>query len=105
MAGKKSRTSRVSKGGRQSANVAHEAKRQEKFAAKRANGTAYEYKPNPYKAGTKEWAREKALRAEKAKSSKDSISIWRSTMAKLENEIKAQHEKAKLAKENKKKKN
>ena len=46
MAGKKSRTSRVSKGGRQSANVAHEAKRQEKFAAKRANGTAYEYTDN-----------------------------------------------------------
>lgn len=45
------------------------------------------------------------MRAEKAKSSKDSISIWRSTMAKLENELKAQQEKAKLAKENKKKKN
>ena len=103
MGRQKSRTSKVSNGGRQKANVAHEAKRQAKFAAKRENGTNYVYKPNPYKPGTVEWAREKAKRAEKAKSSKSSLARWTSIMDKLENELTKKCEQKKTRIQGKKK--
>lgn len=78
---------KVSNGGRQRANVAHAAKRQAKFAAKRENGTAYEYKPNPYEKGTYEWRRERAERAEKNISHKTHYAKMRSIFAKLDNQI------------------
>ena len=68
MGKKKSRTSKTSNGGRQKANVAHEEKRQAKFAAKREAGTNYVYKSNPYEHGTVKWAVEKAKRAIKTES-------------------------------------
>lgn len=102
MAGQKRRTSRVSKGGRQRANLAKNEKRMKKFAAKRENGTAYEYKPNPYKKGSVEYIAERAKRAEKAKSSKLDIAQWDSTMSKLDNWIAAEKEKAAKAKSKKK---
>lgn len=81
----KGRTSRVSKGGRQKANVNQEKKRQEKFAAKREAGKAYEYKKNPYKPGSKEFLTEQAIRADKTRSSKLPLARLTSIFAKLEN--------------------
>lgn len=92
MGKKKTRTSRVSMGGRQKANVAREAKRQAKFAEKRENGTAYEYKPIPFKKGTKAYNEEKLIRAEKSKSSKLPIARLKSIFAKLNNELEEKEE-------------
>lgn len=95
MAKKKSRTSRASLGGRQKANLAHEAKRQEKFAKKRENGTAYIYKPNPYKEGSQEYLHEQLERQEKNKSSKLPYAQLKSFFAKLEYELAQEKLKAK----------
>ena len=87
MAKKKSRTDKVSMGGRQKAHVAQETKRQAKFAAKRESGNAYEYKPNPYKKGTGNWRIEAATRAAKTQSSKLPLARLTSIFAKLDNQL------------------
>lgn len=88
MGKQRSRASRVSNGGRQKANVAHEAKRQARFAKRREAGTAYQWKPNPYKKGTKAWHDEETIRKEKRWSnSRSDIAIFRSIMAKLDNKL------------------
>lgn len=97
MAKKKSRSSRVSMGGRQRSNVAHEKKRQEKFAKKREQGNAYKYKKNPYKEGTAEYEHERLVREEKNRSSKLPYARLQSVFAKLDNWLNEQtiREKAK----------
>lgn len=95
MAKKKSRASKVSMGGRQKRNVAREEKRQARFAAKREAGKAYEYKPISAKPGSKAWKEEKAIRAEKAKSSKLPYARIKSAFAKLDNEMAKRQEAAK----------
>ena len=77
----------ISGGGRQSANVRHEQKRQKKFAAKRGTDKEYKYVPNPYKKGTVEYNREAMDRAEKAKSSKLPYARLESIFAKLDNRL------------------
>ena len=101
---KSSGTSKVSMGGRQKANLAHEAKRQEKFKAKRESGKAYEYKSNPYNKKTdyEAWHDEDLKRKEKAKSSKLPYAQLTSIFAKLNNELKKEELAAK-AKEAKRK--
>lgn len=103
MAKQKSRQSRMSKGGRQKANVAHERKRQEKFAAKRETGEAYKYQPNPYKKGTEEYREEEYQRSLKRKSSKLPYARLTSIFAKLDNALaeEAIKEKEKNAKKSK----
>lgn len=88
MAGKKSKSSGVlSSGKMKEIRKAREAKRQAKFAAKREAGKAYEYKPNPFKKGTPEYAEEKLARQEKAKSSKCEFAWYKNQFAKLDNKL------------------
>lgn len=95
------RASRTSHGGRQKANLAYEAKRQAKFAAKRANGTAYEYKPIAAEKGSSEWYAERAERARKNVNHRTDIAIFTSIMAKLKNRLKAEEQAAKKNKASK----
>lgn len=102
MGKQKSRSSRVSNGGRTKANKAQEAKRQAKFAAKREAGNAYKYEPIKAKKGTRAWYAEKLERAEKAKSSRLPYARLTSIFAKLNNEIAKEKEAAVKAKSVKK---
>lgn len=95
MGKQKSRSSRTSHGGRQKSNLAHEQKRQAKFAAKRGTDKEYKYKKNPYNPGTKEYEEERLARIEKAKSSRLPYARWRSIFAKLDNLIAEQEQKLK----------
>lgn len=92
MAKKKSRTSRISNGGRQKANVAHEESRQARFARRKEAGKEYKYRPNPYdkKANYEEWHDEDIKRKEKAKSSKLPYARLQSIFRKLDNELNKQ---------------
>jgi len=90
MAGKKSKRSGViSNGGRQKANVQHEANRQARFARRKEAGKEYRYTRNPYDKKTQyeEWHEEDCIRKEKAKSSKLPLARWTSIMAKLDNQL------------------
>lgn len=100
MSKQKSRASRVSLGGRQKSNVAHEQKRQERFKKKREEGRSYEYKKNPYKEGTAEYEHERLVREEKNRSSRLPYARLDSLFAKLDNWLAKQNE---LAKKNEKK--
>ena len=96
---KSSSTTKVSNGGRQKANLAHEAKRQAYFAKKREEGRAYQYKKNPYdpKTQPEEWATEQFLRLEKAKSHKLPYAQLKSFFAKLDNYLADEEKKRKEA--------
>ena len=89
MAKQKSKTGKISNGGRQEANLRKEAKRQAKFSAKREAGKAYEYKANPYKKGSRDWKREKRAREEKRIASMRKLPLARLTsiFAKLDNRM------------------
>lgn len=104
MGKQKSRSSRVSNGGRTKANKAQEAKRQAKFAAKREAGNVYKYEPIKAKKGSVEYIIAKAERVEKAKSSKLPYARLTSIFAKLDNQIAAEKERAMKAKAAKKEK-
>ena len=104
MGKKKSRTSRVSSGKMAKIRKARAEKREAKFAAKREAGLAYEYKKNPFKEGSKEWAREKMERANKTHGSKCEYAKFESIMRKLDNYLEADAAKAAVAR-NKEKKN
>ena len=107
MGKKKSRTSRASSGKMAKIRKARAEKREAKFAAKREAGLAYEYKKNPFKEGSKEWAREKMERANKTHGSKCEYAKFESIMQKLDNYLEAEKEKiaaAKAEEEKKKKK-
>lgn len=95
----KGTSGKLSNGGRQQANLNHEAKRQTKFKAKREAGKAYEYKPNPFKKGTEEYFEESRNRAAKNVDHKTPVARWTSVMAKLDNEL---NKKARLMKEGRK---
>ena len=101
---KKSRTSRVSSGKMAKIRKARAEKREAKFAAKREAGLAYEYKKNPFKKGSNEWAREKMERANKTHGSKCEYAKFESIMRKLDNYLEAEAAKAAVAR-NKEKKN
>lgn len=61
-------------------------KRMAKFAKRREEGKAYEYKPNPYKEGSKEYIVEQNERLAKSKKwHKLPLSQFDSVMAKLDN--------------------
>jgi len=75
-------------------------KRMKKFAKRREEGKAYEYKPNPYKEGTEEYILEDNKRASKT-SSRLPISKFESAMAKLDNQIKKEKEAKKVFKSKK----
>lgn len=83
----KSRKSRMSSGNKAAQNRAKEERRQTKFAKKREEGNAYEYKPIPYAKGTVEYAHEKLERAEKTISKKTPFARFTSLMRKLENQL------------------
>ena len=104
MGKKKSRTSRVSSGKMAKISKARAEKREAKFAAQREAGLAYEYKKNPFKEGSKEWAREKMERANKTHGSKCEYAKFESIMRKLDNYLEAEAAKAAVAR-NKEKKN
>lgn len=104
MGKQKSRSSRVSNGGRQKANVSHEEARQARFARRREAGKIYQWKPNPYKKGSEEWLEEEHKREENRKSSKLKIAQLDSIFAKLKNDLakKALEDKEKKARKNNK---
>ena len=72
-------------------------KRKAKFAKRREEGKAYEYKPNPYKEGTNEYNRETLQRFDKTQNKKTEFQRWRSIFAKLDNEIELEKKAAKAA--------
>ena len=96
MGKKKSRTSRASSG--------KMAKIRKARAEKREAGLAYEYKKNPFKKGSKEWAREKMERANKTHGSKTDYAKFVSIMRKLDNYLETEKEKIAAAKAEEKKK-
>ena len=104
MGKKKSRTSRVSSGKMAKIRKARAEKREAKFAAKREAGLAYKYKKNPFKKGSKEWAREKMERANKTHGSKCEYAKFESIMRKLDNYLETEAAEAAVAR-NKEKKN
>jgi len=67
-------------------------KRIARFAQRREDGKAYEYKPNPYdpKTQARQYFEEERLRAEKNVDHRDAVSRWRSIMRKLNNQIAAE---------------
>lgn len=89
MAKKRSRASRISDGGRQKRNVAHEEVRQARFARRKEAGKEYHYKKNPYDKKTQyeQWHDEDLKRREKAQSSKLPYARLQSIFAKLENQL------------------
>ena len=88
----KERCKKYSASGHREANKArrqeNSKKRTAKFAQRREDGKAYEYKPNPFNPETqkRKYAEEAKTRAEK----NDDVSKWRSVMRKLNNEIAAE---------------
>jgi hypothetical protein len=87
MAKKAKATGKMSSGNKATQNRAREERRQAKFAKKREEGRAYEYKPIPYAKGTVEYAHEKLERAEKTVSKKTPVARLTSLMRKLDNQL------------------
>ena len=87
MAKKAKATGKMSSGNKAAQNKAKEDRRQAKFAKKREEGRAYEYKPIPYAKGTVEYAHEKLARAEKTVSKKTPVARMTSIMRKLDNQL------------------
>ena len=92
----KERCKKYSASGHREANKArrqeNSKKRTAKFAQRREDGKAYEYKPNPFNPETqkRKYAEEAKTRAEKNGDRRDDVSKWRSVMRKLNNEIAAE---------------
>lgn len=92
----KERCKKYSASGHREANKArrqeNSKKRTAKFAQRREDGKAYEYKPNPFNPETqkRKHAEEARIRAEKNGDRRDDVSKWRSVMRKLNNEIAAE---------------
>lgn len=93
----KRRTSRASSGKMKKIIIAREERRQKRLAERKNAGKGYEYKPNPYNKGSKEWVVENNLRREKTVIHKPASAIWDSIMAKLNNEVEAEKLKAKTS--------
>ena len=87
MAKKAKVTGKMSSGNKAAQNRAKEEHRQAKFAKKREEGNAYEYKPIPYAKGTVEYAHEKLARADKTVSKKTPVARLTSLMSKLDNQL------------------
>ena len=89
----KERCKRYTASGHREANKARRQerakKRAERFAKRRAEGKAYEYKPNPFDPDKQKnkYAHEANLRAEKNSNHRDEISQWRSIVRKLNNQL------------------
>ena len=62
-------------------------KRMARFAKRREEGKAYEYNPNPFTKGTKEYIQEERQRAEKNVSHKTPLQTMASIMKKLDNQL------------------
>ena len=75
----------------------NDKKRTARFAKRREEGKAYEWKPNPYdpERQKRQYAEEANARAAKNVDHRDSVSRWRSVMQKLSNEIAAEEAVAK----------
>lgn len=67
--------------------------REEKMVKRRETGKSYSYKKNPYKKGTKEYAKEKAIRKEKNLSKKMECVHIRSIMSKLNYQLEKESQK------------
>lgn len=82
--------------GRKAINKELKAKRHEKrmakFAKRREDGKTYEYKPNPFKEGTKKWREENQRRAEKNVDRRIPIQINDSVNSKLKTYLAQQKE-------------
>src|SRR5574344_657539 len=87
MAKKAKATGKMSSCNKAAQNKAKEERRQAKFAKKREEGRAYEYKPIPYAKGTAKYAHEKLERAEKTVSKKTPVARITSIMRKLDNQL------------------
>lgn len=87
MAKKATVKGKLSSGNRSKINAAREERRQAKFAKKREDGCAYEYKPIPFEKGTVEYAHEKLERAVKTVSKKTPLARMTSIMRKLDNQL------------------
>lgn len=92
----KERCKRYTASGHREANKArrqeNEKKRIAKFARRREEGKAYEWKPNPYdpERQKRQYIEEANARANKNKDRRDWVSRWRSVMRKLDNELAAE---------------
>ena len=66
--------------------IRHE-KRMAKFAKRREEGKSYEYSPNPFTKGTKEYIQEEKRRSEKNVNHKTPLQTMASIMKKLDNQL------------------
>ena len=66
--------------------AARHQKRMQKFADRKAKGKLYQYEPNPYKKGSKEYILEQNARRAKTQAPL-TIAKWDSIMSKLQNAI------------------
>ena len=62
-------------------------KRMARFAKRREEGKAYEYSPNPFTKGTKEYIQEEKRRSEKNVNHKTPLQTMASIMKKLDNQL------------------
>ena len=94
----KERCKRYEASGHREANKARRQerakKREERFAKRRAEGKAYEYKPNPYDPNKQKnkYIHEVNIRSDKNGDRRDDISQWRSVMRKLNNQLEQEAE-------------
>ena len=100
--GNKKRCEKYSKSGHRELNKKlrqqRDEKRKAKFVARRAEGKAYEYKPNPYEEGTNEYNKEAKLRKSKTEEyHKTEYQRWKSIFTKLDNEIEREKKAEKFA--------
>lgn len=97
----KERCKRYTASGHREANKArrqeNDKKRTARFAQRREEGKAYEWKPNPFdpERQKRQYAEEARTRAEKNGDRRDDVSKWRSVMRKLSNEIAAEEARSK----------
>ena len=97
----KERCKRYTASGHREANKArrqeNDKKRTARFAKRREEGKAYEWKPIPFdpERQKRQYAEEARTRAEKNVDHRDDVSKWRSVMRKLSNEIAAEEARSK----------
>ena len=88
---KKKRYEKYKSSGRKDANKVLRQTKDEKcrarFAKRREDGKAYEYKPNPYEKGSRDYNIEAFIRAEKNQSHKTEYQTVVSTLRKLQNDL------------------
>lgn len=77
-------------------------KRMEKFAKRREEGKAYEYKPNPFKEYTRKWWHEKQDREAKNVDRRAPLATHDSVMRKLQNQLDKEEQAHKALKDSKK---